>query len=638
MKNFFWLLFILSFSASLFAQDPLLIRNQEATRDTFSPYDTNRKKLTDLYDYKMQRVERMKKEEAGIQKDSIKIALDGEFEQNRIKAVFYIGSKCTDKNLIDKQDVDTLRKVINTADDKKITEKSLALTYLGCYSKQDSGVNKFLYDTAYNNNKDEIRVAAVRGLELSDSFDSTNYLIRLNQSLNKNFSLNSVNTVDLLTSDARVEADSLISLGNKAFTLKKDQSAKQYLLDTMRSTNSMHRLSRWYSTIILGQNGEPLAGEYLANIATSSDYLKNTDGELALRQDARSIVYEKYLYLVKDEMNKNGYVTRTINGRPDLLNTVKARYENEKTTEAGMMFIASWFLLDLGYIRYLAEWGPAAKALGKLKRLYSPGSSSKTIELSRMAEMLPSSRNIKYESWIKSLDTKQTLALNNTLSKYGLKMDEGLQQALVDAHLAGGNISATGLTGAQKIEKLREFSNLKKYLVQNKGLTEAEAKDFIYTIADEKLKILGAFGKTENIEALAGQVYGSTKEFKALELYPEAYKTEAVEELLVYDKSIKGFLDKTDDLDDFIKSPNFITMSDLEKIRYIKMKRADLGRKVKEAHFDVSRAETIGQVQYYRLFDARNFRQYTNSLTQKISTSEGEALKLLDEAEAAIGK
>lgn len=637
MNNFFWLSSMLFFSVSLFAQNPLLIKNQEAIRDTFSPYDTNRKNLTDLYDYKMQKAERMKKEEAEIQKDSIKIALNGEFEQNRIKAVFYIGSKCTDKNLIDKQDANTLRKVINTADDKRITEKSLALTYLGCYSNQDSGVNKFLYDTAYNKNKDEVRVAAVRGLELSDSFDSTNYLIRLNQNLNKSFSLNSVNTVDLLTSDARVEADSLISLGNKAFTVKKDQSAKQYLLDTMRSNNSIHRLSKWYSAIILGQNGEPLAGEYLANIATSSDYLKNTDGELALRQDARSIVYEKYVYLVKDEMNKNGYVTRTINGRPDLLNTVKTRYENEKMTEAGMMFIASWFLLDLGYIRYLAEWGPAVKALEKLKRLYSPGYSSKTIELSRGIEALPVSKNIKYESWIKSLDTKQTLALNNTLSKYGLKMDEGLQQALVDAHLAGGNISATGLTGAQKIEKLREFSNLKKYLVQNKGLTEAEAKDFIYTIADEKLKILGTFGKTENIEAFGGQAYGSTREFKALELYPEAYQAKAVEELVSYDKAIKDFLDRTDYLDDFLKSPDFTTMTDLQKIQYIKTKRIDITRKVSDANFHINRAEAIG-IEYYRLFDARNFRQYTNSLTQKISTSEGNALKLLDEAEATIGK
>ncbi|MEI6093307.1 MAG: hypothetical protein WCQ47_06455 [bacterium] len=649
MKNFVLLLSLLVFSELLFGQNSLqnMYQVPEMKRDTFSQYDTNRKNLADSIDYKMKKNERLKKEELEVQKTPNKVALTGEFDQNRLKAIFYIGSKCTDKNFIDKNDADTLRKVSSIADDKRLGEKALALTYLGCYSKQDMSITRFLYDTASNNkNKDEARVAAVRGLELSESFDSTNYLIKLNQIINKSFSFNDVNTVDLLSSDARVEAESLLSIGNKAFTGKKEQSARQYLVDTMKASNSraagsssIHRLSKWYATIILGQNGDPLAGEYLANIATSSDYLKNTEGELALRQDARSIVYEKYLYLVRDEMNKNGSVIRTINGRPDLLAIVKANYENDKTTTEGMIFIASWFILDLGYVRYLAEWGPVAKALSKLKRLYSvERTSTQAVELGRASELLSGAKNFKYEKWIKGLDKTQTQALNNTLSKYGLKMDEGLQDALVDAHLAGGNIPTSGLTGAQKVEKLREFSNLKTYLIQNRGLTEAEAKDFIYTLADEKLKILGSFGETELIEDLAGQAYGSTKEFKALELYPDAYQAEAVKELLTYDKAIKEFLDKTGRLDDFLKSSDFTTMTDPQKIHYITTKRFDIARKVSDANFHVSRAETIGGVQYYRLFDARNFRQYTNSLTQQISASEGGALKLLDEAEAVIGK
>jgi len=77
----------------------------------------------------------------------------------------------------------------------------------------------------------------------------------------------------------------------------------------------------------------------------------------------------------------------------------------------------------------------------------------------------------------------------------GVKLDDGLAKAIIDAHKAGGKISATGLEGTQKITKLREISNLKNYLIKD-GMSEADAKAFVLKLADKDVKILGDFEGT----------------------------------------------------------------------------------------------------------------------------------------------
>ncbi len=654
-------LYLFIFSATSLLAQNYNYKIPEQKVDTFSGYDTAHKQLADSVEAKVK-------------------------YNDRIKEVVLIGSKCTSKNIFSKDDYDSLKNIIVpdkldtviAADKNNSNIKALALTYLGCHSKKDQGADRILYDTASNSKiNDTIRVGAIRGLELSSTPDSTNNLIRINDTINKHFSFTrgNIDTIDSLTGNSRIEAESIISLGNKAYNGQREQTAHAYLTTVMKADSRVaHRVSRWNAAIVLGQNGDPAAGQYLANIATGSDYGGNKAGELKLRQDAYSLIAQKYRYLITNDMDKNGNTVEKVNGKPYLVENLKKELAINTGTESAMYFVASWFAFD-GALGLLAEWGPVVKVLQKLKGsftsvedaaalartdskagkvisrtedgLATPVTTTKKIAQAAGTGTKPLN-TVEYNSWVNGMNAKQLTTLDNTVAKYGVKLDDGLKQSLLDAHQAGG------ISGADKVTKLREFSNLKTYLMDSKGLSEADAKQFILDLADKDVMVLGTppsevagngaagtpagTGGTKSAEDLMKSyenpykswdesqsvpLMRTTGDIKKIHIDPAGYDKKTMSDLVKKDQSVKEFFDWDKDVTHYVETHK----TDIVELQNT---RNGLDKRVEDLEATINQIESL---KYNNtMFDRSSYEAYITSLRKQLEASTANSKKVLDGA------
>ena len=656
------------FSAtSLFAQNNFkdMIQRPDTKVDTFRGVDTLQKQRADS------------------------IALQAKYNE-RIKEVILRGSRCTSKNILSKNDYDSLKNIIipdkldtiQAADKNNSNIKALALTYFGCHSKKDQNVDRVLYDTASNTKiNDTIRVGAVRGLEISSTPTSTSNLIKLNDTINKHFSFGrgNIDAIDSLTGESRIEAESLVSLGNKAYTGKREQSAHAYLTTVMKAdSRTAHRVSRWNAALVLGENADPSAGSYLANIATGSDYGKNTESELSIRQDAAKIIEKNYSYLIKEEMDKNGSVVKKINGRPYYTEKLKKEIESMDKMQSAIVFVALWVASD-GALSLLAEWGPVVRVLESLQKSFTTVEEAAALAKTEstlgrvigeteegLGTSLTTAKRItsqavgsgrapllnttEYNSWVNGMNAKQLTTIDNTVSRYGVTLDDGLKQSLLDAHKAGG------LSGADKVTKLREFSNLKKYLMENKGLSEADAKQFILDLADKDVMVLGTpptettvatgagAGEKKSAEELMKSyespfiswdesksvpLMKTTNAVRKVQINTANYNKELMKNLVKNDQSVEEFFNWNNDINHYVET-NRTNLVELQNTRNGLDKRVE----------DLS--STIDQLEKLKydnsMFDRSSYEAYIASLRKQLETSTANSKKALDTAISNFNK